>query len=305
MLHRMHDFDEVEAFVLSAGERKRIALAGAHDQNALEAVVDARRRGAIEATLVGNEDEIRRLLLQLGEDEGAYEIVATSSDSEASTTAVGLVREGHADIEMKGNLPSADFLLPIMSPFDGLVDFGATVSETTVFHYPNQGRLMFATDCALTINPSLDQKRTLIENAAELARAFGFGEVKVAAISALERVNPQIPNTQDAEALAGMEWPEGIEVAGPFALDNALDRDTARHKGIVSDVAGRADVLLMPDLTCGNVFHKCVHYLGHMPSAAVVCGTTRPVVFTSRSDSAETKYNSILSAILQSYALEG
>lgn len=298
-------FDEVEAFVLSEGVKKRIALAGAHDEAALSAVVDAKRRGVIEATLVGDGSQVSALLAQMGEDEADYRIVETTSDSEASTTAVFLVRDGEADIEMKGNLPSADFLLPIMNPFDGLVDFGSTLSETTVFYYADQNRLMFATDCALTVAPSLKEKVALTENAVELAHAFGFDEVKVAAISALERVNPQIPNTQEADKLSKMEWPEGVTVAGPFALDNALDAVTAQHKGIDNPVAGCADVLLMPDLTCGNVFHKCVHYFGHLQSAAVVCGTTKPVVFTSRSDSSETKYLSILSAILQSIASEG
>lgn len=299
------NFKEAEECVLALQEKKRIALAGAHDEEALKAVVDACHRGIVEATLVGDGEQIRALLEKLGEDEAGYRIVETTSDSEASKTAVALVRNGEADIEMKGNLPSADFLLPIMDPFDGLVDFGSTLSETTVFHYRDQGRFMFATDCAITVAPGLKEKASLINNAVDLAHAFGFDEVKVAAISALERVNPQIPNTQDADELSKMEWTQGVTVAGPFALDNALDAVTAQHKGIQNPVVGCADVLLMPDLTCGNVFHKCIHYLGHMASAAVICGTTKPVVFTSRSDSAETKYYSILSAVLQSLAAEG
>lgn len=296
-------FDEVEDHILAAGVRKRIALAGAHDEPALGAVVNARRRGVVEATLVGDATRIGKTLVLLGEDAGRYEVIDRASDLASSTTAVELVREGHADIEMKGNLPSADFLLPVMNPIDGLVDFGSLVSEVTVFHYPDQDRLIFATDCALAVAPSLTDKVKQIHNAVALARAFGLTDVRVAAISALERVNPQIPSTQEAAELSQMEWDEGVTVAGPFALDNALDEVTARHKGIESEVAGRADVLLMPDLCTGNVFHKCLHYLGHLPSAGVVCGTTRPVVFTSRSDSAESKYCSILSAILQSMTL--
>lgn len=297
-----NSFAEIEEHVLSTGVRKRIALAGAHDEAALSAVVDARRRGVVEGTLVGNGERIQELLASMGESADDYVIVDVPSDSEASATALALVRDGEADIEMKGDLPSADFLLPIMNPFDGLVDFGDLLSETTAFEYAHQGRMMFATDCAITIAPTRDQKAQLVENAVGLARAFGFGEVNVAAIGALERVNPQIPNTQDSDALAHMNWSEGVRVAGPFALDNALDIEAAAHKGIDDPVAGKADVLLMPDLTVGNVFHKCIHYLGHMQSAAVICGTKKPVVFTSRSDSAQTKYNSILSAILQAEA---
>lgn len=297
-------FGEIEEHVLSSGVKKRVALAGANDAAALSAVVDACRRGVIEGVLVGEGNTVRSLLRGMGEDPDDYSIVEASCDSEASVTAMELVRDGEADIEMKGSLPSADFLLPIMNPLEGLVDFGRLLSETTVFEYPGRERMMFATDCAITIAPNLDQKVKLVENAVELASAFGFGEVNVAAIGALEKVNPQIPNTVDSDELSHMTWPDHVRVAGPFALDNALDSEAAAKKGIDSPVAGRADVLLMPDLTAGNILHKCVHYFGNMASAAVVCGTKRPVVFTSRSDSARTKFNSILSAVLQSEALQ-
>lgn len=292
-----NNFEEAERFILSQPDKKRIALCCAHDRAALSAVVDARRKGVAEATLVGDEDAIRSLLRDLGESEKDYAIVEAGSDLEASMTAMELVRDGGADIEMKGHIPSADFLLPIMNPFGGLVEEGSLMSETTAFCY--DGRVMFATDCAMTIAPSLEQKESLIRNAVDLARAFGFDEVRVAAISALEKVNPQIPSTEDADALSHMDFGDAVHVTGPFALDNAIDGNCAREKGIDSPVAGKADVLLMPDLCAGNVFHKCLHYLGHVPSAAVVCGTTKPVVFTSRSDTAQTKYYSILAALLQ------
>lgn len=296
-------FEEVERHVLESGAKTRIALCGAHDKATLSAVIAAKRKGVVEATLVGDERLIVEALRSLGVDEADYEIAHAASDGMASAKAMELVRDGQADIEMKGGLPSADFLLPIMNPFDGLVELGDVLSETTVFRYEGQDRFMFATDCALSIAPDLGDKAKLIENAVELAKAFGFEGVNVAALSALERVNPQIPSTQDADELSKMEWPEGVCVAGPFALDNALDGEAARHKGIDDPVAGCADILLMPDLCTGNIFHKCIHYFGHMDSAAVVCGTKKPIVFTSRSDSPETKYNSILSAILQSMSL--
>jgi phosphate butyryltransferase len=298
------NFDEVERHILSTGAKKRIALCGAHGEHALSALAKAHRKGVVDGTLVGDEKKIRAVLTLIGEDISDYEIINTKSDNESSRTAVSLLQEGKADIEMKGDLPSADFLLPIMNPFDGLVGFSGIMSACTAFYYPDQDRMVFVTDCALTIAPNLEEKVMLINNAVELARAFGLDQVKVAVISALERVNPQIPSTQDANDLSKMDWGKDIEVTGPLALDNALDKEMACSKGIESNVAGCADVLLMPDLCAGNIFHKCVHYLGHMQSAGVVCGTSKPVVFTSRSDSTETKYNSILSAILQSIALQ-
>lgn len=301
-------FAEMEAYVLGhveeTGARKRVALAAAADEHALGALVDAHRKGIVDGTLIGDEQQICSLLLQMGEDVAEYEIVACESVLDASKMAVALVREGKADIEMKGDLPSADFLLPIMDPFDGLVDFGDTLSECTVFEYTHQHRLMFATDCALMVAPSLEQKAELAQNAVELARALGFTKVRVAAISALERVNPEIPSTQHAVELAARDWGEDVAFAGPYALDNALDEAAATAKGLSGEVAGHADVLLMPDLCSGNIFHKCVHYLGRMASAGVVCGTKRPVVFTSRSDSAASKYNSIVCAVLQAMACE-
>ena len=298
------NFVEVEQYILKQGIKKKIVLCGAHDENALEAVVFAKNKGVVEGILIGDEDKIKSILKLMGEKPEDYTIINEPNERDSSEMAVSFVREGRADIEMKGLMPSAEYLLPIMNPFDGLMSGDRIMSEATAFYYPDQNRMMFATDCALNMYPSLEEKVKLVHNAIELAKAFGFEKINVAAISALEKVNPQIPNTKDADELAKMDWGEDIEFAGPFALDNALDEVAARHKGIESNVAGHADVLLMPDLCTGNVFHKCIHYFGHLESAGVMCGTTKPIVFTSRSDSAETKYNSILSAILQSLAIE-
>lgn len=301
----LQNFKKVEEFILKKELKKRIVLCGAHDEGTLEAIVHAKRKGVVNGILIGDETQICSLLKKMGEDSKDYEIIDAPGERDSSEMAVSFVREGRADIEMKGLMPSTEFLLPIMNPFNGLMAEDTIMSETTVYYYPDQDRMMFATDCALNITPKLEEKVKLIKNAVSLAKAFGFKEkIKVAALSALEKVNPQIPSSGEAAELAKMDWDEDIIIAGPFALDNALDEVTARHKGIESEVAGCADILLMPDLCAGNVFHKCIHYFGHMESAAVVCGTTKPIVFTSRSDSAETKYNSILAAILQSIAIE-
>ena len=294
-------FTEIEDFIVSGGIRKKIVLCGADDEAALEAVVNAKRAGVADGLLLGDEQGIRSLLHRMEEASEGYEILDMPGEKEASEAAVAFMREGRADIEMKGKMPSTEYLLPIMHPIDGLLPGDALLSEVTVFYYPDQNRLMFATDCALNISPTLKEKEKLIRNAADLAGIFGFEKVKVAVISALESVNPAIPSTLEARDLASMDWGENIIVAGPFALDNALDEATARDKGITNEVAGRADILLMPDICAGNVFHKCIHYFGHIQNASIAYGTSKPIVFTSRSDSAEQKYFSILTAILQSY----
>lgn len=163
---------------------------------------------------------------------------------------------------------------------------------------------MFITDCAMNIAPTLEEKVHLIENAVELAEAFLFDKVKVAAVTALEKVNPKMDSTVDADRLAHMEWADKVMVDGPFALDNAVSLEAAKHKGIESPVAGCADVLLMPSLDAGNMLHKSLHFFAHAQTAGALCGTEYPVVFTSRTDSFQTKYNSILTACMQSINLQ-
>jgi Phosphotransacetylase len=296
------NFDDIEQYILGEKIKKRLVLCGAHDEAVLEAVVNAKRKGVITGILIGDKPKILELLAQMEENDAEYEIIHEPRELRSAKMAVQFIKEGRADIQMKGSMQSSLYLMPIMDPENGLLPQGAILSETTVFYYPDRNCLLFATDCALNIAPTLEEKVKLVKNAANLAKVFGYEKVKVAVVSALESVNDDMPSTVDAEKLTKMEWDEEIILEGPFALDNALDINAAIHKGIISDVAGNADILLMPELCAGNILHKSIHFIGHLPSAGVVCGTIAPVVFTSRTDSADTKYNSIMSAILQSLA---
>ena len=154
--------------------------------------------------------------------------------------------------------------------------------------------------CAINVAPTLEQKKIIAANLIALAKAFGCETVKVAAVSVIEKQNPDIQSSMDAAALTGMDWGENVIVEGPFALDNALDEEAARHKGIQSQVAGHADVLLMPDMHAGNVFHKCIHFFGHMPFASGTIGAKTPVIMNSRTDDEDAKYYSIMAGILRS-----
>lgn len=298
------NFKEIEQYIQTNNIKKKIALCGAHGVDALEAVVQARRKGVAEGILIGDAAKILDLLMEMGEAPEKYEIIDKTSSRDSSELALEMVRDGRADIEMKGLLPSPDFLLPIMHPLDGLIPFGGIFSEATVCHIPELNRFLFVTDCAINITPDMSEKIQIARNVIDLARAFGVEEVKVAAISGTADINPNIPSTVEAKTLADMDWGEGVKVAGPLPLDCVFDEMVAGEKGIKNDVVGQADVLIMPDMNSGNVLHKAMHYLAHLVPAAVICGSTKPVVFTSRSDSTETKYCSILSAILQSIALE-
>lgn len=297
-----HSFKEIEEFILKTGIKKKIAVCCAHDEAALGAVAKARKNNVADGILIGKADEIKRILESMNENPKDYEIIDSPSNINASMTAVKMLQEGKADVEMKGLLPSAEFLLPIMNPFGGLMEEGGLLSQAGAYYYPEQDRFLFVADCAINMYPTLEEKEKILKNTVNLAKACGIETVKVAVISALEKVNPSIPNSVDADKLAQMDWGEDVVVAGPYALDNAIDSTAAQHKGINGAVAGNADVLLVPDICVGNVFHKCIHYFGHLPSSGIICGASKPIVFNSRSDSDEIKYNSILLAIAQAMA---
>lgn len=294
-------FEEIRQQVLDSGQVKRIALACAHDEPALSAVVEARRAGIATAALVGKAEDIRSILASLDEDVDGYEVINESDERAAAQRAVALVRSGAADIVMKGLMQTATYMRAILDKEHGLLPSGGLLSQTTVFEYADQHRLVCITDCGINIRPDVAAKIKIIENAVALDRCLGVECPRVACLSAVENVNPKIESTVDANTLARMEWSDCV-VEGPFALDNAISPEAAAHKSITGAVAGRADILLVPELTVGNVLHKSINFFAHYELAGAVCGTSAPVILTSRTDSAETKFNSVLLAVLQASA---
>ena len=291
-------FREVEEYVLKNGINKTIALAGAHDEPALSAVIEAKKKGVVNGLLIGDEVQIRELLAKYGEPESDYEIIHEPDEREAAALAVAKVREGAGDIPMKGLMQTASFMRAILNKETGLLPPGKVLSQCTVFVWPEKDRILFAADCAVNIAPDAEGKIKILENTIALANVFGFDRPKAAVISAVEKVNEKIPSTVDAVTIKEKGW-DNCDVAGPYALDIALDEEAAAHKGVTGPVAGKADILLMPDLCTGNVFHKSMHFFAHFETAGALCGTEIPVVMTSRTDSPVTKYDSILTAILQ------
>lgn len=292
-------FAEVEKYILDQKIVKRIALCGAHDEPALSALVEAKRKGVAAGVLIGDSFLIEELLKKLGEPIEEYKVIHEPDETAAARIAVSLAKSGEADIPMKGLMQTSSYMRAILDKENGLLPEDRILSECTPFEYPDQNRMMFVTDCAVNISPDIVAKVQIIRNAVALAHCFGIEEVKVAALSALEKVNPKIPSTVEAETLAKSEWSDCV-IEGPFALDNAVSEEAAKHKGIESKVAGRADVLLCSDLCMGNVIHKSLNFFAHYNTAGALCGTEKPVILTSRTDTPETKYNSILTAILQS-----
>jgi phosphate butyryltransferase len=273
----------------------RVAVAQAADQGVLSAIIEAKKIGIAEGVLVGDRKAISSLLIGFDENPTNYTIVDATSPDDCAKQAVTAVNSGQADVLMKGLLQTATFLRPVLDKERGLRT-GRLISQASVFEWPERERLLIVTDCAINITPDLKQKRDILENGIKLALALGIETPHVAAICALELVNPDMPETVEAAALAKMADRGEIKnavVDGPLAFDNAVSEEAAVHKGIYSPVAGKADILLMPDMKTGNVIHKSFVYFAHLKGAAAVIGTRVPLIATSRSDSAETKLNSL------------
>lgn len=294
------NYAQIEEYLIREKINKHVVLCGSHDDLALRALVRAKRTGFASATLIGDEAKTRDLLAEMGEPSDEYEIIHEPREMSAARKAVKMVNEGKADLPMKGLMQTASFLMAIQNPMGGLMEEGGLLNEFTAFYWPEQDRIIITGDCAINVAPDLEQKKIITANLIALARAFGCETVKVAAVSVLEKPSPDIQSSIDAAALAAMDWGEDVIVEGPLALDNALDKEAAKHKGINSPVAGQADVLLMPDIHAGNVFHKCIHFFGHMPFASGTIGAKTPVIMNSRTDDEDAKYYSIMAGILRS-----
>jgi phosphate butyryltransferase len=291
------NFKELEAYVLSHKNKKRIVLANAHDEPALSAVVNAHRRGVVDGTLLGKKDEILALLREMNEDPAEYEIVDFDGpELDAAKAAVQLVREGKADIPMKGILQTSSFAKAILNRETGLIPASGRrlVSQCGIF----EGRFMMITDAAINIAPDVDTQIGIVENALPVANALGVELPKVAVLSAVENVTEKMPSTVSAAEIAKRGIP-GCVVSGPLALDGAISMESVKHKGIHDPVAGQADILLVPFIEIGNVLYKSITYIAGKTMASTICGASCPVIITSRADTPDSKYYSILLAVLR------
>jgi phosphate butyryltransferase len=277
------------------GMTRTIAVACPHDDDVLLSLSKASNAGLVRPLLVGRRAIIESVIQHLGLSGFQPEIVECDDDAGAVELAVRKVRSGEAQMLMKGLVSTGTFLRGVLSKEFGLRQ-RPLLSHVALYEASDPQRLVLFSDVAMNIAPDLTQKVQILENAVSLAIRLGVERPKVAAIAAVETVNPEMPATVDAAALAKMAdrgQIKGCVVDGPLALDNALSVEAARHKGITSPVAGVADVLLLPDIEAGNVLYKILGLFKAWPLAAIVVGASAPVVLTSRADSDETKFNSI------------
>ena len=292
-------FADMEQYILSNGIVKTIALACAQDDIALEAVVDAKRKGVVKGILIGDTDKIKALLAGLKEPESDYELIECADELESGRIAVRLVKEGKADIPMKGLMMTANFMRAILNKEEGFLNPGDLLSQATVLEYADEARMQIIADCAVNIAPDLEAKKKITQNCINLAHQLGIEKPNVAFLSALEKVNPKMPSTVDAAELAQTEFDGAGALAGPLALDITISEEAAAHKGVSSPVCGHADILIVPTIEAGNIFTKALTFYAHLKSAGTLNGTTHPVIMTSRTDTPEDKYYSILCAILK------
>jgi phosphotransacetylase/acyl dehydratase len=275
------------------------------DRNSLLGAVDAARAGLIVPILVGPEAKIRAVAEAESVDLAPYRLVPTRHSHEAAERAVALVRAGEAEALMKGSLHTDELMQEVVAKETGLRT-ARRISHVFVVDVPTYARPLFITDAAINIAPGLDAKRDIVQNAIDLAHVLGIERPRVAILSAVETLNSQMPSTLDAAALCKMadrgQITGGI-LDGPLAFDNAVSPEAARLKGIESPVAGRADILVVPDLESGNMLAKQLEYLGEAQCAGVVLGARVPIVLTSRADSALTRMASCAVALL--YARRG
>ena len=298
-MEQLRSLTALMEYAKKVGPRK-ISVAMAEDMEVMEAVEEARKAGVANAVLVGNKDKISEIAGKLGIDLGNYEIVDERGGEPAvALAAVELVSSGKAEILMKGMIKTANFLRGLLNKEKGLRT-GSLISHVYVHQVEGYDRIFFICDPAFNMYPDLGEKVKILENTVRLAHAFGVEKPKVAVLAAVEVVNPDMPCTLDAAAISQMNRRgqiKGCVVDGPFALDNAISEESAAHKGIVSEVAGKADILLVPDIDAGNMMAKAIVYMTNNKTAGLVLGAKAPVVLTSRSDSAETKLLSIASAV--------
>jgi len=279
---------------------KTISVAMANDKEVLLAVNEAKKLGIADAILVGDKDEIVKLAKEIDMDIDQFEIVDEKDLKEGSRKAVQLVSEGKAHMVMKGLVDTSIILKAVLDEEIGLRT-GKLLSHVAVFDLETYEKILLVTDAAMNIAPNLDQKKQIIENAVYVAHSLDIDEPKVAVVGAKEKVNPKMPATVDAQKLEEMNKNgeiKGCMVGGPFALDNAISKEAAKHKGIEHPVAGDADIILVPYIEAGNIFYKSLVFLAKAENAGVIVGAKAPVILTSRADSDKAKLNSIALGVL-------
>ncbi|GAB1372177.1 phosphate butyryltransferase [Candidatus Kapaibacterium sp.] len=297
------ELKNLNSFIALAKQKtiKRIAVAAAEDEPVLLAIIDAYKNGIAEPLLIGNKEKIKHISDNLSLDISKFDIIDEKDPAKSARLAVQSVRDNSAQILMKGLVNTADYLRAILNKEHGLRQ-GELLSHIGFFESLYYHKVIALTDAAQNLAPDISEKVAIINNSVELFHRLGVNNPKVALVAAIEGVNPKMPATTDAAIITMMNKRKQIKgciIDGPLAFDNAVSKEAAEHKGINSEVAGDADLIVAPNIEVGNALYKSFTYFGGALVAAIILGASVPVVLTSRADSDKSKLLSI--ALAASY----
>ncbi len=292
--------DDLQKLIEKNEVKKKLALAVSQDSHSLEAVYTALKNGIIDPILIGSRPDTERIIEEKGFDFTGATFIHEPDDVKSVELAVRMVHDNKADILMKGKVATPTLLKGVLNKEWGLRT-GSLLSHFALFEVDTYHKLIGVTDVAMNIAPNLKDKIGIVNNSVGYMNKMGIAKPKVAVLGAIEMVNESMEATLDAALLSKMNQRDQIKnciIDGPLAFDNAVSFESAKHKGIKSEVAGDTDLLLMPDIEVGNVLYKTLVFFAKAKVASVILGASAPIVLTSRSDSEDSKYNSILLAAM-------
>lgn len=296
----MNSFKEIMDKAMKQGKYK-ISVAAAHDEEVLCAVEMARAHGLADAILIGDKEIITQISKKRNIDLSNYQVLHETELERVSLKAVELVSKGEAQMLMKGLVDTSILLKAVLDKHIGLRT-NRILSHVAVFEVNNFDRLIYVSDAGMNIYPDLEAKEHIIHNAVSVAHALGNKCPKVALVCAKEKADEKMPCTIDAQKLTEKFDKEAIKnciVGGPFGLDNAISEKAAKHKGVKHPIAGKADIIIVPNIEAGNVLYKSLVYFSKCENAGVIMGAKAPIILTSRADSSASKLNAIaLAAVI-------
>ena len=288
-------FNDLAAYAAGFSQKPVVAVVEAHDDSTVESVLEAASANMISPAFIGNRSRIKAIISKLGCFPGDFNIISSGGSKESIAAAVGLIKDGRACALMKGALDTGQLMRAVLSRENGLM-LGARLSVAGFFETSSYHKLFALSDMAINVAPDFECKRTITENAVGMLNALGNACPKVAVLSSVEKINPKLPDTVDADALKRLCEAGKIKnciIEGPISFDLATDSDAALVKGYKSPVAGDADLLIVPDLISGNILAKCLTGMAGAKTAGTVLGAKVPIILTSRSAAASDKYFSI------------
>lgn len=288
----IRNFEELKAMLAACPVKRRIGVVAAQDEHTLEAVVEAAREGLVFPVLIGDVEKIKALLEKYDFPESGAELIPGEDPTQCAEIACRLVKEGKLDCIMKGKTETGPLMKVLVNREKGIRK-NDTMSMMALMWSPNYHKVFAITDVGLLIYPTQAQKQAAIQNAVGAFHALGYENPKVAILAAVEKVNPKMPECVEADAIKAAGVP-GCTIEGPISYDLAMDKEAGMIKGYDSPVAGDADILVVPDICCGNVAAKTITTIGGGKTCGAVLGALVPVVITSRSATAEDKFMSIV-----------